>query len=46
MAYCESSNCGYYWQEAGEDFPCCHYNDPWPAPCEYDEPESDDYEDE
>ena len=38
------ANCGYCWQEAGEDYLRCHYpaNDPWPAPCEYD----DDYEEE
>lgn len=39
MARCADSNCGYYWQEEGEDYPRCHYNDPWPAPCEYDEEE-------
>lgn len=46
MARCADSNCGYYWQEAEEPYPRCHYNDPWPAPCEYDdEPEEEeDYE--
>lgn len=35
---CASSNCGYYWQEEGEDYPRCHYpNDGTPAPCEYDD---------
>ena len=37
MARCADSNCGYYWQEAGEPYPRCHYDDPWPAPCEYDD---------
>ena len=41
MARC-AEGCGYYWQEAGEPYPRCHYDDPWPAPCEYDdEPEED-----
>ena len=40
MSKCVDSNCGYYWHEVGELYPRCHYNDPWPAPCEYDdEPE-------
>ena len=35
MGYCERINCGYYWKEEGEAFPCCHYLGPdgW-APCE------------
>ena len=37
MARCKDSNCGYYWQEPGEAYPRCHYDDPWPAPCEYDD---------
>lgn len=34
-----NDNCGYYWQEEGERYPRCHYpdNDPFPAPCEYEE---------
>ena len=46
MARCKDSNCGYYWQEPGEAYPRCHYDDPWPAPCEYDdnEREEDSYE--
>lgn len=30
-------NCGYWWQEAGEDYPSCHYEGPdeW-APCAQD----------
>lgn len=45
MARCADSNCGYYWQDVDEDYPRCHYDDPWPAPCEYDdEPEGDSYD--
>jgi hypothetical protein len=32
------AECGYWWHEVGELSPRCHYDDPWPAPCEYDEP--------
>ena len=35
MNPCELMNCGYYWQEEGEDYPSCHYSDDrFPAPCE------------
>ena len=36
---CADSNCGYYWQDEGEDRPSCHFpsNDPFPAPCEEDD---------
>lgn len=45
MARC-AEGCGYYWQEEGEAYPRCHYDDPWPAPCEYDdEPEGESYDD-
>lgn len=45
MARC-AEGCGYYWQEAGEPYPRCHYDDPWPTPCEYDdEPEGESYDD-
>lgn len=37
MSYCEKTNCGYYYQDEEDDFPCCHYDDPWPAPCEYED---------
>lgn len=42
MGYCERTNCGYYWKEEGEDFPCCHFTGPdgW-APCEYDDYKED-----
>lgn len=42
MSYCDTINCGYYWQEENEAYPCCHYNEPFPAPCEYDD-ESEEY---
>lgn len=41
MGFCENINCGYWWRDEGEDYACCHYNDPWSAPCE---DEEDDYE--
>lgn len=36
---CAGSNCGYYWQDENDDYPRCHYpsNDPFPAPCEEDD---------
>lgn len=47
MARCADSNCGYYYRKENEEYPRCHYDDPWPAPCEYDdEPEGDSYEEE
>ena len=39
MGYCEKTNCGYWWRDEDEEYPRCHYDDPWPAPCEYDESE-------
>lgn len=41
MSYCDEINCGYYYQDEEDDFPCCHYDDPWPAPCEYDDVEEE-----
>ena len=40
MARC-ADGCGYYWQDPWEEYPRCHYDDPWPAPCEYDDKEED-----
>ena len=37
MAYCDSINCGYWWQEEDEAYPRCHYDDSYPAPCECDD---------
>ena len=31
---CKDSNCGYYWQEEGEDYPRCHFEGIGNAPCE------------
>ena len=45
MSRCADSNCGYFWQEAGETYPRCHYNDPWPAPCECDDDDEEEEED-
>ena len=42
MARCADSNCGYYYKKDGEAYPRCHYDDPWPAPCEYDDEEEED----
>lgn len=48
MSRCADSNCGYYYKKEGEDYPRCQYpeDDPFPAPCEYDDYEEDydDYE--
>ena len=33
---CADSNCGYYWQDAGEDYPRCHFEGFGKAPCEED----------
>lgn len=39
-----AGNCVYWYQEEGEKYPSCHFdqNSPWPAPCEYDREENDD----
>jgi hypothetical protein len=48
MSRCADSNCGYYYAKEGEDYPRCQYleDDPFPAPCEYDDysETDDDYE--
>ena len=41
MNECEKMNCGYYYKDKYDDFPCCHFEG-WTAPCEYE----DDYEEE
>ena len=43
MARCADFNCGYYWRDEDEEYPRCHCDNPWLAPCEYDE--GDDYDD-
>jgi hypothetical protein len=37
MSECAISNCGYYWQEEGEDYPRCHFDGFGKAPCEEDD---------
>ena len=34
---CASSNCGYYWQDGDDDFPCCHFDGFGKSPCEEDD---------
>ena len=34
---CADSNCGYYWQDADEDYPSCHFDGIGKAPCEEDD---------
>lgn len=38
-------DCNLWWQDEWEDFPSCHADPNWPAPCEYDD-EGDDNEEE
>ena len=46
MGTCERINCGYYWKEEWEDFPCCKFHGFGPAPCEIDDEFGEDEEDE
>lgn len=47
MSKCADMNCGYYWRDENEAYPRCHYpDDGFPAPCEYDDEDEEDYEDE
>lgn len=39
MLKCE--DCGYWWKEEDEDFPCCHFEG-WTAPCEYEDGREED----
>lgn len=34
---CADSNCVYYWQDEDEDYPTCHYDGSFNAPCEEDD---------
>ena len=34
-------DCCYHWKGEDDKFPCCHYDAPFPAPCEE---EDDDFE--
>lgn len=38
------AECNLWWVDEGEEYPSCHADPNWPAPCEYDEEE--DYEEE
>ena len=43
---CERRNCGYFWKEENDAYPCCHYNDQiFPAPCEEDDEYYEDWDD-
>ena len=37
MNLCADINCGYYWQDEGEDYPSCHFDGFGKAPCEEDD---------
>lgn len=41
MGYCEKINCGYWYKNEEDSFPCCHHEDDFPAPCEQDEEEEE-----
>lgn len=43
---CADSNCGYYWQDADEDYPSCHFDGFGKAPCEEDDWDATETEDE
>ena len=43
---CADSNCGYYWQDAGEDYPRCHFEGLGKAPCEEDDWDATEIEEE
>ena len=34
---CADSGCGYYWQDADDDYPRCHFDGFGKAPCEEDD---------
>ena len=34
---CADSGCGYYWQDADEEYPRCHFDGFGKAPCEEDD---------
>lgn len=35
------ANCVLWYTDEGEDWPCCHADPNWPAPCEYNGEEDD-----
>lgn len=44
MATCANSNCGYYWKDADDDYPCCHFDGFGKAPCEEDDWDDEPYD--
>ena len=34
-------DCVLWYIDEGEDWPCCHADPNWPAPCEYEDEEED-----
>ena len=36
------SECVLSWVDEGNDFPSCHADPNWPAPCEYDDYDAED----
>ena len=39
------SECVLWYIDEGEDWPCCHADPNWPAPCEYDDEPIEEEED-
>lgn len=39
------ANCNLCWVDPGEEYPTCHADPNWPAPCEEDDYEPDDIDD-
>ena len=31
--------CNYYWKDPHGEYPVCHWDSPWPSPCEEDDEE-------
>lgn len=41
MNECDRINCGYYYKDVDDDFPCCHFEGWWMPPCEENDYEED-----
>ena len=41
----ECKNCCMWWIDVGEEYPSCHADSTWPAPCEYVDYETDNIDD-
>lgn len=39
------AECNLWWKDVWRDYPSCHADPDWPAPCEYEEEWSDDDDD-